>query len=420
MKREPFSVLLAITIGIALVTGCSSSKSGASGSGCDSSRCSPGNQCIDDGSGSGPACHLVCTQQSQCPAGYYCNDGAPGQPSNWCVPATLAAADGSPFTQGGGQFGTPCLPTGGEGNNGACDVADGFVCYGQSPTDAEAYCTVYGCQADSDCPGSWWCETVDVAPNVDTVKRSFGQTHTVCRPRQYCATCALDHDCPLLKTSPSATGGTQQHCVADQQGGTFCSPQCSSNADCPLDAQCVTSFPVCLPAQGTPCESDEDCPAANSTYQHCYAGSCTPECASAADCTGSSQRCGSLGACQPRAGVCVGNGGFCDPCRSDADCAQGGGVCLDAIYSTERYCSVPTRGACPSATQQGVTINLPGQGMCPAPPAGAPASSKTRGGVGCTFSSTTFAPPNQCIAFTSISDGNGGENPVPGCWTANR
>jgi hypothetical protein len=299
-------------------------------------------------------------------------------------------------------------------------MANGFACYGQSPTDADAYCTVFGCQADSDCPGGWWCENVDEAPNVVTARRSFGQTRTVCRPRQYCATCHEDHDCPPLKTSPSAAGGTEQHCVTDSQGNGLCSPQCSGDADCPLDAQCATTFPVCLPAQGAACQSDEDCPPTSSTYQHCYGGSCTPECASAADCTGSNQQCGSLGACQPRAGVCVGAGNFCDPCRSDADCSQVGGICLYAVYSTERYCSVPTRGSCPSTTQQGVIINVPSQGMCPAAPSGAPASAKNLGALGCTFSSTAFAPPNECVAFTSISDGRGGENQVPGCWTANR
>jgi hypothetical protein len=336
------------------------------------------------------------------------SNGGPGQLANWCVQGTY------PVTEAAGQFGTPCLPSDGEGNNKACDTADGFACFGKTPTDANAFCTIFSCQADSDCPGGWWCETVDKQPNVLTAKRSFGQTRTVCRPRQYCATCQEDHDCP------AASDGTKQHCVTDSQGNGFCSPQCTTNANCPLDATCNAAFPVCVPAQGATCLSDEDCPPTSSAYQHCYAGTCTPECGSDSDCTGTSQKCGNLGACQPRAGVCVGSGNFCDPCRSDADCTQGGGICIYADYSTERYCSTPTKGTCPTTSQQGVIINQPGTGMCPAAPSGSPASAKNLGAVGCTFSSSTFAPPNQCVALTAISDGNGGETQVPGCWTANR
>jgi hypothetical protein len=408
----------AVTAALALVVGCSAGGSGgshATGPTCDSSKCGPGNQCVDDGSGSGPQCHLVCTQHSQCPSGWYCNDGTvpaasggPGQPANWCIQGTAS------YPTVPGQFGTPCLPSEGEGNNKACDTADAFACYGQTPTDANAFCTQFNCSADSDCPGGWWCETVDKAPNVLTNKRSFGQTRTVCRPRQYCATCQEDHDCP------KAANGTQQHCVQDSQGNGFCSLQCTADANCPLDATCVTAYPVCLPAQGATCASDEDCPPTSSTFQHCYGGTCTPECGSDSDCTGTSQKCGSLGACQPRAGVCVGSGSFCDPCRSDADCSQAGGTCMRADYSTERYCSVPTKGTCPTTTQQGVIINQPGNGMCPTAPSGSPASSTTLGAVGCTFSSTDYAPPNQCVALTSISDGSGGETQVLGCWTVNR
>lgn len=398
-----------MALGLFALAGCSSGSGPSGAPACDSSKCATGNQCIDDGSGSGPTCHKVCTQQSQCPFGWYCNDGQlAGQPASWCVQSTTAL---TPTT---GQWGTPCPPTGGETGNSACDTADSFACYGQSPTDANAFCTIFGCQQDSDCPGGWWCETVDKQPSVKSATRSFGPVRTVCTPRQYCSTCQMDHDCP------AAADGTQQHCVQDTQGNGFCTPQCGSAANCALDAKCVTQWSVCTPAQGATCQSDDDCPPADGTFQHCDAGACTPECASSSDCTGNGQKCATLATCQPRAGVCVGTGDFCSPCHADSDCTPGGGYCVYADYSTERYCSVPmSSGTCPKSTQAGVEINEPPAGTCPKAPAGSSASVAGRGAVGCTIVKSV-APANECVALTSISDGNGGEAAIVGCWTINR
>jgi hypothetical protein len=427
MKQGLVSALftLAALWVLTLSGGCSSSKAGPA---CDSSKCAAGNQCIDDGSTKadgtpvGPACHLVCTQQSQCPSGYFCNDGmvTNSQPANWCVANTY-----TPPQETTGLWGTACVPTDGEGNNKACDTQDGFACFGVSPTDANAFCTQFNCSADSDCPGGWWCETVDVKPNVLTASRSFGKTRTVCRPRQYCAPCQEDHDCP------AATDGTAQRCVPDGggSGGMLCSPVCSSDANCPLDAACQTAYPVCTPAQGTACTNDDECPPANGTFQHCLSGACTPECGGPSDCA-SGQQCGAISACIPRAHTCLGDGTFCSPCRSDADCQAGNGTCVYAAYSTERYCSLPMKsGTCPPDTSgQGATINLPPTGSCPSAPSGSPASQAHYGAIGCTITATTLAPANQCLALTSISDGQGTCGPptyadcvpVPGCWTANR
>jgi hypothetical protein len=67
-----------------------------------------------------------------------------------------------------------------------------------------------------------------------------------------------------------------------------------------------------------------------------------------------------------------------------------------------------------------VAIDAPIAGQCPAAPKGSAAAVAGKGAVGCTFSSSSFAQPNQCIALTSLSDGNGGETSVVGCWTVNR
>ena len=352
--------------------------------GCSSSspcNCAAGNQCIDDGSGSGLTCHKVCDTQAQCPSGWYCHEGqVGGQPKSWCIPS----------------WHTSCSPRDGEADNPACDKAHGFACYAQSPTDANAFCTVIGCKKDGDCPGGWWCATVNQAPNALTAKASLGSTRTVCLPRAYCAPCQSDGDCV------AAPDSTPQRCVQNDQGDHFCTPECSGDDTCPLDATCLVQLTICSPATGSACKSDGDCPPAKGTYQHCDGGHCTPECAAATDCD-PGQRCTKRGLCAPRAGVCKGDGSFCSPCRSDDDCATG--LCATgAPYSTESFCTAKaTVPSCSTASPN---------------PAGCPAH---RAGDNWKVTQCTQIPPNQCVAEVQFGfDNAGAPIYVPGCWTVNR
>jgi hypothetical protein len=435
-RRGGFAIAaLLLVVAPGAVAGCTSSPKSAA---CENSQCAPGNTCIDDHSGTGSICHRICTRQDDCPSGWYCNDGTP---LSWCALSTTKVSPAA------GQFGTPCAPSDGEANNKACDAVDGLSCYGTSRADANAFCTLFGCAMDTDCPGGWWCEVVDVAPNVTTTVRSFGPTRTACLPRQYCATCQADHDC-----SPSADG-TEQHCAPDANGKGFCAPECASNAACPLDATCVGAFDVCTPTacmadsncpllgataerclagsckvacttdascppiNGGPahcgpagsceapaCASDDDCPPTAGTFQHCLAGTCTPECGGPSDCR-ADQKCGLLSVCHPRAGVCLGDGGFCSPCRSDADCQDG--YCLSAPNSTERFCSQTAQGSC--AGDAATT------GTCPARPNGAKYM-----GVACTTEADSFAPANQCVGYVVLGTSTGAQEETPGCYTINR
>jgi len=413
------------------------------GPGCQDSDCAAGNVCIDDGSGKGASCHLACTTQAQCPFGYYCNDA---QPVSWCVASTVS------LTQTKGQWGTSCNPGDGESNNPACDTSDHFKCYAHSPMDTDAFCTFIGCTSDSQCPGGWWCARVDDAPNSSTDQRSFGMTRNVCMPRTYCAPCETDHDCNAAATTPGTAGAAQQYCVKDAHGTGLCTSSCSTDANCNLDAACK-QFKQC---EDKTCAKDSDCPAWSSGTAHtmCIAGACRVSCATDTDCAsaggtatggaevcdaasktcrpkscpsgadggtcvetcsadadcGVGRSCASLSACLPRAGECLGKGAFCDPCRSDADCT-GGGFCLYADYSTERYCSAPVMGTtCPT------TGALPA-GACPAAPTGSPAAGV---GTSCTNMANQLAPANQCIPLDNLGGACSSANPqncVGGCWS---
>jgi hypothetical protein len=392
LRRLVLAAVLTVLGAVAGMGGCSNSR-------CESSRCAAGNACLDDGSGSGETCHKVCTSQGECPYGYYCNDGQLGpQGQNWCVANTNYPPERS------GQWDTPCLPSNGEGSNKACDWTDFFACYGTSPTDAMSFCTEYGCSQDSDCEGGWWCSTQNVGPNVVSADPTYGKTRTLCLPRWYCAPCKTDHDC-----SP-AQDGTQQHCVADTQNRGYCTPQCATNVNCPLDATCVGQWPVCTPAQGDTCKSDDDCPPVGGVAAHCDGGKCTSECASSTACA-TGQTCQNLNVCVPRAGVCVGDGGFCSPCRSDVDCTDG--YCWSgAPFSTERFCTTKSTVPCATAVAEvadaGATATLPG---CPVPTA-----SDNWKMVAC----TTGTPPNQCVATVTLGAKTSEVQNVAGCWTPNR
>jgi hypothetical protein len=392
----PLSALAALLLllSAAGLFGCSTSG------GCQSSQCAPGNQCIDDGAGGGATCHKVCVKQADCPANYYCNDGlANGGTVSWCAPNTLT------YPPGTGEWGTLCRASKGEGANPDCNWDQGFACYGTSPDDANAFCTQFACTADSECPGGWWCSTQNVGPNVTSGAPTLGKTRTVCLPRTYCAPCKKDLDCYAPPNSPA------MKCVPDTAGSAFCSTTCANDSTCSLDAQCAAPWKVCVQpvAGGTTCQTDDQCPPAAGTYQHCVQGTCTPECASASDCAAGQTCVANIKVCVPRAGVCVGDGSFCSPCRSDDDCAskttgvgatQPSGYCLNAqeliggAYSTERFCSAPATAACDA-----------GAAACPAQQPGANWKA-----VAC-----TDPPLNQCVGIVTFA-GSG----IPGCWTANR
>lgn len=450
------ALLLRVAFVALLASGCSSKSNGTSpgggpadagadrvveagpGPGCQDSDCAPGNVCIDDGTGQGATCHLACTTQAQCPFGYECNDA---QPVSWCVASSVS------LTQTMGQWGTSCNPADGEQNNPACDSKDHFECYAQSPMDPNAFCTFIGCRYDSDCPGGWWCARVDSAPNASTNDRSFGMTRNVCMPRTYCSPCETDHDCAAATTTPATTGAPPQHCVKDANGAGLCSSGCATDANCNLDATCKqlkqcedksctkdsdcgsyggSGHAACIAgACQVTCTKDGDCSAAGSG-EVCDAasktcrpsscaggadgGACIQTCSADADC-GFGRTCASISACIPRAGECVGKGAFCDPCQSDADCSSGG-YCLDADYSTERFCSVAVMGGtCPS---DGGTLPA---NACPMAPAG---SASAGVGTSCTSMAGQLGPANQCIPLEDLGgpcNAANAANCVAGCWS---
>lgn len=249
---------------------------------CDPTQCAEGNKCVPYRGVT--KCRKLCTSNvvaaESCPFGYTCTDPLTGG-APFCVEST-ARVGITPLTQKSGQWGQGCQANLGF-ENPACDTGQGFFCYAQSPTDANAYCTRYDCAKDTDCGPGFYCGHINSTPNINTGKKVYvGDVQAVCLKRSYCSPCQVDLDCLPFNNLP-------QHCVVDLNGASYCMPECADSKNCPNEARCVDA---------------------------------------------------GVGAnvCYPRASVCIGDGSLCSPCLVDTDCGEDG-ACVKGQYTTERMCA---------------------------------------------------------------------------------
>lgn len=339
----------------ALAASACSSASAPSDAGpppCITSECYAGDKCLDDGTGN-VQCRLPCASQSDCPPNYTCTEVSTGD--------VFCAPDAHTYSSGKGEWGASCNPTGGVDDNPDCDWSQAFRCYATSPTDADAFCTQFFCTSNADCRGGYWCATVNLAPNAENAARSDGQTYTVCKPREYCAPCRYDVDC-------FNSDGVKEYCIEDVHGGRYCAPECTEDSNCDNEAQCITLNQKAFCSTG--------------------AGTCV---------------CAAI----PR--ECIGDGKLCSPCLSDADCKNG--LCVQADYSTEHFCTVKSGVACTVDMTTGVLTD-----QCPS-------SDEANVPVGCTTTADeNDIPVNQCIGIVTFgTDSETGEPvTVAGCYTPDR
>jgi hypothetical protein len=365
---------------------------------CDPSKCYAGNKCIADEKGV-VGCQLPCgaqygqtppAGQAACPFNTTCTTIPEGTPAG-TAERSICTLDKTQYKNNTGGWGAPCNPTGGIEMNPDCDSKQNFWCYARNPTDGNAYCTQYLCKSDADCRGGWWCATVNVGPNAgsnptasEVATRSMGATITVCQPRNYCASCKTDLDC-------DSSTGVIEHCIADHNGTrSYCAPECSKTAtesQAQADGECNNEAQCLLLDQSNYCQAGSTC------------------------------------VCASRARECIGDGLLCSPCMSDADCLpKGGGLCLNADYSTERFCSVPSGPKAPKCTVDSM-MNLVAD--CPTSDE-APNKSMGQYLISCLTQADGYNPPNQCIGLRTLGTyeaygPDGGLEtlplPLPGCWT---
>lgn len=303
---------------------------------CEPSKCGADNVCIDN------RCALSCTSHLHCaPIVEDCvpaTDDSGGavdicQP-NGRAPIGLACplGDGDCASAFACPDGAACDPAC-TGADCACpaDQCKALMCLTNGEGDADAFCTLRDCHADSDCPGGYWCGQLRVpqhicGPTCKSSKCAGGPMDGLgCSKASDCqqgdqSFCGEADDNPCVDPADVAAGGSTL------VEGTWCGLQ-----------------NICRPRRVcSPCETDLDCSA--QPYQRCTTlqdntKACTRDCDTDADCD-SGYGC-TNGACIPRSGVCVGTGGYCEPCRTDLDCAAGGPTFLCRGFiagSFERAC----------------------------------------------------------------------------------
>jgi hypothetical protein len=268
---------------------------------CDPSRCLAGNVCVDN------ACALSCTSHLDCVAG-----------EQSC---TAKTEDGS------GARVTVCVAHEPAGAGLACplgsECADALVCVGSGGGDGEAYCSTEDCHADADCLPGFTCGVVrDPRAICGTDKGNGGR----------CGTTTL----PCVEASALGAGGPLVE-----------GPDCILHRTCVRRDDCAA------------CAEDLDCSLVDGQRCVDVGGEkrCLAACAGDGDCA--SDRTCAAGVCQPRFGKCTGQGGFCEPCRDDLDCAVAGASATSAcveVYPGERACldmrlpdACTTSDDCPTA-----------------------------------------------------------------------
>lgn len=330
--RSSFSRYLAVCL--LLLVGLAVVACGSSATQCDPGACAANNACIAENGET--KCRRICSSQFDrdlgCPFNYTC---MAHEDSGYCSLNSVVLAE-----QPAGQWGTSCSPLGGRDANVDCDIDRQFRCYGEGTKDANAYCTRYNCTDDRQCAGGYYCATQNKFPDITRDIRSVRETIRVCKKRTYCDACTSDVDCPQF-------GARATRCIPDDNGARYCTVECDDDASCNNEAKCTTT------------------PAAFNKV------------------------------CIPRAGVCVGDGGICTPCKSDANCPNG--VCAKTEYSTERFCTRSSSRTC-TATDDG---------DCPGLINGAQSA-------GCFVSDEPWWQ-SQCTGFFTL-----GEDTIAGCWTPSR
>ncbi len=384
---------------------------------CTPSACThPGNVCVDN------LCALPCTADRDCAIGEDCRPatldgggatqicqkngrapiGTPCPSGTECAALPPSCPDGSncDYTQcGGGTCHIDPIVCGSDAScrAGRCDdgsrctvpgcTADKckpLVCLSSGVGDANAYCSVYDCTSDANCPGGYACKTVrDPHPICGAPASKLpGLCGIACTASASCVT--------AYGPGSTCTGGyCQAACVtagADPTTTYQQGPFCTERNACKLRAAC------------DPCVDDLDCSASPS--MRCVsigAGKyCASNCATDTDCASGFQ-C-TAGACVPRAGSCTGTKGFCQPCHRDEECATGTYCGRPSSSSLERTCIAP-RG----------TLSCMVDADCPTSPSGL---------HGKCLDMTTGSSPGDGVYHTCWFPYFAAENRF-GCWAAN-
>ena len=348
---------------------------------CEQAKCGDGYACVDN------KCALLCAVHAECGDGLsqecvsvkedetakdiaICQATAEGSvgikcPNNTECDGVFACPDGKKCDPACVGDACPC----------AADKCQPLFCRTTGVGDADAFCTLRDCHADSECPGGFWCATTR-------------------DPHQICGTTKGNND---------SCGKTTDACVDPAQneanGTTYAEGSiCALRTECRVRRQCA------------PCETDLDCSviAGQRCKQLADEKVCVRDCRSDGDCE-AGFKC-EESSCIPRFGACVGAGNFCEPCRNDLDCGDkdSGKACV-SWGGSERMCiDVTLSKSCTTDND------------CPAAPDGTHGLCADEGNIGATSSDDVY---HKCYFPSHFNAGAGRiscwcSNPGTSCFTA--
>lgn len=280
-----------------------------------------------------------------------------------CVASLLALVGCTRAT----VIGTPCT------RDADCNVK-GQLC---ATTGGLSICT-RPCTAQagpSGCPVGYDCTPADSPTGALTCnKERFAFDATTGAPLLFGRSCALapgatqaewDQACaatgdpaasPTCRHAPDPNSNV--HAPLRDDPAAYCTAACAGDGDCPVDMRCAADYDgvqKCL-RRGfcDPCWMNDNCGGDTSACVPATradaAGQryCTKPCAGQADCggvLGTYLACSAVDDavasgqfCLHKYGACVGTGQVCDPCRLDADCANGTS-CVANLMTGERMCT---------------------------------------------------------------------------------
>jgi hypothetical protein len=245
----------------------------------------------------GGLCRLACTSHFDCQGLGECTNGtdSDGNTGHYCDLS---------LPQKPGQFYTHCP----SGTGAECDMTNDFFCVGAGADDLDAYCTT-DCSDNTTCAPGFACTPLvrspcdndcgltgtgkkdlqcvpsdQIGPGLAFQCGNHGVVRNVCRPQEFCTSCASDVDCLAVPN---------QICAADQSGAKICTELCNTtHPSCPWGSAAVCN--VWDPVLG-------------------------------------------LATCAHRFGKCVGTGKGCEPCEKDSDCGTQG-VCTVSTFTGEHWC----------------------------------------------------------------------------------
>lgn len=274
----------------------------------------------------------------------------------------IVSSNGGSSSDGGASSDGGSPSNGGASSNGGAGMGTGGTPPVACTTDGQCaaptpHCDTAGgfcvqCLGDPNCPMGQTCNTTTHRCVQCKTSGDCPNTTPYCDPDGQCVRCLTNDNCAQQNPPPGSPT-----LVCNQQSHT-CITGCLDDAGCAQSfrgRKCDLQTNQCVQ-----CLANSDCSTGSDGGQLVICTTthtCTPGCASDADCpqnrrhcnttTSLCVQCGSSADCGTTAPYCLTDNGTCVGCLTDANCANSGGVCNQQFH----FCLCTMTSQCPQGMQ---------------------------------------------------------------------